>query len=262
MGKKALLIGINYIGTRSELRGCINDVYNIKRFLISEKGFKESEIRVMTEATENPNNIPTKANIIAAIQELVHDNNQDSRLFFHYSGHGSWTRDKSGDELDGKDETICPLDYAASGDIIDDDLRKYLVDVLKPGAELFCLFDCCHSGTVLDLKYNYLVDTRPEGTTYTINQDNNYKSSAGQVVVISGCMDNQTSADAHIQNTFQGAMTYSFLKANEILKKANKTVTYKGLMKNLLIVCKEGKYTQVPQICSGKFIDLGSEIKL
>ena len=31
--KKALLIGINYVGTNSELNGCINDIYSMKNYL-------------------------------------------------------------------------------------------------------------------------------------------------------------------------------------------------------------------------------------
>ena len=33
--KKALLIGINYFGQRGELRGCINDVKNVKNLIMS-----------------------------------------------------------------------------------------------------------------------------------------------------------------------------------------------------------------------------------
>jgi hypothetical protein len=39
--KRALLIGINYTGTSSALRGCINDVKNLKQFLVSLYNFNE-----------------------------------------------------------------------------------------------------------------------------------------------------------------------------------------------------------------------------
>ncbi len=32
-------------------------------------------------------------------------------LFMHYSGHGGNMRDDNGDEKDGMDETLVPLDY-------------------------------------------------------------------------------------------------------------------------------------------------------
>lgn len=44
-------------------------------------------------------------------------------LFWHFSGHGSQAEDTSGDEQGGKDDTICPADYASAGQIIDDDLK-------------------------------------------------------------------------------------------------------------------------------------------
>jgi hypothetical protein len=43
--RKALLIGINYIGTRSELRGCINDVHNVRNFLMQRAGYQA--VRIM-----------------------------------------------------------------------------------------------------------------------------------------------------------------------------------------------------------------------
>jgi hypothetical protein len=39
--KRALLIGINYFGSPNQLNGCINDVHNIKGFLLQRFGFKE-----------------------------------------------------------------------------------------------------------------------------------------------------------------------------------------------------------------------------
>ena len=55
-------------------------------------------------------------------------------LFFLYSGHGSDKRDDDGDEVDGNDETICPVDYKSEGDIIDDEMNQILVQRLPKGA--------------------------------------------------------------------------------------------------------------------------------
>ena len=43
--KKALIIGINYRGTKSQLSGCINDANKMKAYLLSQCGFKESELK-------------------------------------------------------------------------------------------------------------------------------------------------------------------------------------------------------------------------
>ena len=42
--KRAVLIGINYVGQKGELSGCHNDVGNIKEYLMETQGFKESNI--------------------------------------------------------------------------------------------------------------------------------------------------------------------------------------------------------------------------
>ena len=59
--KKALLIGINYIGTSNELFGCINDVHSITE-RIKLNGF--TNITTLTDLTTNK---PTKDNICESI---------------------------------------------------------------------------------------------------------------------------------------------------------------------------------------------------
>lgn len=73
-------------------------------------------------------------------------------------GHGSRVRDQDGDEDDGYDETLVPVDFQRSGQIRDDDIFKILVQPLRAGVTMTCLMDCCHSGTVLDLPYRFTAD--------------------------------------------------------------------------------------------------------
>ena len=58
-----------------------------------------------------------------------------------------------GDEADGYDETLIPVDFKASGQILDDDVFKILVKPMKRDVQVTVLMDCCHSGTALDLPY-------------------------------------------------------------------------------------------------------------
>lgn len=44
------------------------------------------------------------------------------------SGHGGQTEDVNGDEDDGFDEVIYPVDFKQAGQIVDDE-RKYIVEV-------------------------------------------------------------------------------------------------------------------------------------
>lgn len=254
--KKALLIGINYIGSECELFGCINDVINMKQWLIDEQEYSPDNITVLTEASENPLKLPTKTNILNEIKNLVTGCKQGSRRFIHYSGHGSWQWDNNNDESDHRDETICPLDYAKSGDITDDLLRKVLIDPMPEGSLITGLFDCCHSGTVLDLKYHCITRADPTFCSYELVSSKEYQNTNAKAIIFSGCRDNQTSADGFENNQPQGAMTYSFLQAYKDLKQKDKTMTYKKLMKNLSIIIRKRGYKQIPQMSSGFYINL------
>ena len=137
--KKALLIGINYFGQRGELKGCINDVNNIKN-LIQSRGFRESAMVILTDDQRDPQFQPTRENIIEGMLWLVSGAQPNDSLFFHYSGHGSKTGDHDGDEVDESDETICPLDYKSAGQIVDDEMNALLVQQLPRGARYVIIF--------------------------------------------------------------------------------------------------------------------------
>lgn len=107
----------------------------------------------MTEEEKNPYRIPTKQNIRTAMRWLAQDCQPGDSLVFHYSGHGSRQKDYNKDELDGFDETICPLDHETEGPIIDDEINATIVRPLPRGAKLHAIIDSCYSGTVLDLPF-------------------------------------------------------------------------------------------------------------
>lgn len=260
--RKALLIGINYYGTSAELRGCINDVKHIQEFLKTEYKFNDNEFMILTDDQKDPHKIPTRKNILDGFNWILDGQKADSRLFIHYSGHGSWTLDLNGDEIDGRDETIVPVDYQKTGMIIDDDIRADLVDQLITGAKLTCIFDCCHSGTVLDLRYVYTLHMDNRLKNYAILEDTHYKKTKGDVYLLSGCRDDQQSADAWEDRKSQGAMTYGFLKIYKKLQTGGKKPSYKALMGGIQKLLKEKGYQQVPQISSGKLINLDDEFNV
>ena len=46
------------------------------------------------------------------------------------AGHGSQCRDYTGEESDGMNETLCPCDFKSAGEIVDDEINRYLVNPL------------------------------------------------------------------------------------------------------------------------------------
>jgi hypothetical protein len=101
MGRKlALLVGINYPGTKAELNRCLVD-----RF-----GFDEDDITVLVDR-DSSGPQPTGANIRRALAKLVGDASPGDFLFFHYSGHGTRLPAETGQNDDtGYDECIVPSD--------------------------------------------------------------------------------------------------------------------------------------------------------
>ncbi|KAG8830347.1 Ca(2+)-dependent cysteine protease [Serendipita sp. 399] len=249
--KKALCIGINYVGMEGELRGCINDAKNMKQFLIRRFGFKPENIVMLLDDATHPRQMPTRQNILEAMQWLVKDARPNDSLWFHYSGHGGQTKDMDGDEEDGHDEVIYPYDHDYAGHIVDDEMHDIMVRPLPIGCRLTAIFDSCHSGSVMDLPYIYSTEGKIKepnqaleagkgamqafsaykqgdvggvlkagmgifkvatgGQAKATKKARELKGSQADVIQWSGCKDSQTSADAFEAGRATGAMSFAFI---------------------------------------------------
>ncbi|KAI0127222.1 caspase domain-containing protein [Xylariales sp. AK1849] len=283
--RKALLIGINYFGQSGELRGCINDTKNVSSFLMERYQYKREDMIILTDDASDPVLQPTASNIRRAMGWLVNGARADDALFLHYSGHGGQTADLDGDEEDGTDEVIYPVDYKSAGHIVDDEIHMLVVRPLSAGVRLTAIFDSCHSGSVMDLPYMYStkgVLKEPNlaaeagqgllqafgayargdmgGVASTIfgfakkavSGDDAYKktrdtrTSPADVIMWSGSKDDQTSADATIAQQATGAMSWAFISAI----KQNPRQSYVELLNSIRDVLQT-KYSQKPQLsCS------------
>jgi len=235
--------------------------------------------------------LPTRANILAAMQWLVRDAHPNDSLFFHYSGHGGQTKDRDGDEGDGFDEVIYPVDYQQTSHIVDDEMHALMVRPLPAGCRLTAIFDSCHSGSALDLPYIYSTEGKIKepnlakeagqgllnaATSYmkgdmsgvmsgvsslfkTASGSNqkaeNYakqtRTSPADVISFSGCKDSQTSADTVENGSATGAMSHAFVEA----MKRNPSPTYQQLLGTIREILKAGGYGQKPQLSSSHPMD-------
>merc|ERR1719445_49500 len=154
--RRAVMIGINYCGQQGELSGCHNDAMNMKDYLVEVHNFSEENIVMLLDDGEHAS--PTRNNILDAFKNLVAQSSSGDAAFVHYSGHGGKLEDDNGDEEDGYDETLIPVDFMSAGQIRDDELFVTLVGAMPRDVTLTCLMDCCHSGTILDLPYIFKAD--------------------------------------------------------------------------------------------------------
>ena len=272
--RTALLVGINYRGTADELNGCYNDVVNVATYLRSVLGYAPAAITMLTDGNRGstfPASVaPTRQNILAGLSALVAGMVAGDEAVFHFSGHGTLVRDTNGDEDSGYDSCLCPLDYnapasAGGGIVTDDEIRALLVNRVPRGARLYVILDCCHNGTGCDIRYKYedfSVLLRPPSartaplwrTQQKAMVQGKYTDTAGEVYMISGCRDEQTSADAYINNAFAGALTYAvfaILRANQA---SIRTYSWSALLRDVRYFMRVNRYDQIPQLMTGQLI--------
>ena len=265
---RALLIGINYTGSAAELKGCVNDVKSVL-FAIKDMGFTTDRVRTLVEDTRMDYfySLPTKANILSSLNWLVESSQSGDSLFLHFSGHGASVKDSSGDEDDGMDEAMAPLDYLEAGLITDDEIYDILIRRLPKGVRLTAVLDCCHSGTLLDLPY--LLSGTEQSLFVSGVPDRTARSEVeAEVVMFSGCRDNQTSSDVadtsmfgSTNNSAGGACTNAFL---EVLygRKNSKKITYITLLQKMRSSLRQKGFQQVPQLSATRRLNLYSDFDL
>jgi len=228
----ALHIGLNgvdaahYDGWDGQLAGCENDANDMLK-LSTSKGFEASTI-LTTAATAQA--------VTDAISGAAGSLRAGDLFFLTYSGHGGQVPDTNGDEADHQDETWVLHDRQ----LIDDELWA-LYARFSPGVRIVVLSDSCHSGTVtreMHYKETYLPHTAAIGAagdataeqlktkslpkevelkTYEAHRDmydgiqsalppgGADKGGVGaNILLISGCADNQTSGDGPRNGVFTG----------------------------------------------------------
>ena len=241
-------IGINYFGQVGELKGCVNDSNNyldyVSGVLMERKVVSTQLVDTLPKDSEL---YPTRANIERVLIDTVHAawKGDFANVLVHYSGHGDQVQDHSGDEADGKDETLIPVDYATAGIITDDWLFEYVINALPPEVRFFGLIDACHNATVFDLRYKY------EGNPPVLKMVNSESSEISTAMMISGSEDSEYSydvLDAHYGAT--GAMTSAWLRQMKIDRKRPALDILKGMQEELSI----RGYPQTPQLSSSKMV--------
>ena len=267
MAKRALLIGINkYQIPGADLRGCVNDVKDLSAALIEFYGFKKRDIKILLDGAA------TQKAMQAGITALVRGAKKGDVIVLHYSGHGSNVPDdaKNRDEADGRDEILCPTDLNWDKPFRDDWLRTTF-DKLPAGVSFTTIMDCCHSGTNtraiqppdVKVKQRYLPSPwglaaaeshrgLPKNVSSELRRSSRSARKAKDIVnaelpevLITGCRDTQTSADAFINGRFNGALTFALVEA---IRKSKGRLTYRQWHDRAADVLKAKKFEQVPQL--------------
>lgn len=288
--KAALIIGINYHGTTSQLNGCINDAVRLKNLLMSDLHYESDNITLLVDQDGSDDlQKPTRDNITQQIRNLAEKATTDNlrEIWITFSGHGSYCNDYSQDESDGRDELLVPCDYQTAG-CISDDQWSQLLSLFPSFCRVFNIFDCCHSGTLADLNHHYYFDyiegekiktgrkrirkkvrvrgrwrwrrewqdqyeVQPPRWEWKTRTENSTQSISAHVLTLSGCKDPQTSADAYLRDREEwgGALTNAFCN---LLADSEGKLTCQDMCKQLNLTMKKTKMKQRPTLACNKTI--------
>ena len=147
----ALLIGVGEYAKSTgksasvkNLKGPRNDVELMKKLLVAKYEFPGGPQNIFALVDKQA----THQAIAQAFRSHLIENarqNPGGTFVFYFSGHGSQTLDKNGDEGDGVDETLLAHDSRADGgDIVDDEVREWLAELGKYTRNITVILDSCH----------------------------------------------------------------------------------------------------------------------
>lgn len=153
--KKALLVGISNYGNAMEDPNKWTNISGANDIELLTPLFKGQGFSV----TSLVDGQATHAGITKAFEKLIKNCKKGDLVYLHFSMHGQPFEDLNGDEPDGWDEALIPVDaqkyfekgkYEGKNHLIDDELEKYVSTIrnkLGTTGKLFVVLDACHSGT-------------------------------------------------------------------------------------------------------------------
>jgi hypothetical protein len=135
----AVLVGVDEYEDRANygrLRICVRDVDAIREQLVAG-GFDPARIRLFTDRTTDE--LPTRANVLAALKAVADATERDDLLLFYYSGHGDEANGES--YLVGRDGRQLVLDDTA---VLISRVKEIMLEA--PARAKVIILDACHSG--------------------------------------------------------------------------------------------------------------------
>jgi hypothetical protein len=238
---RALIIACQYKKfPKSQLFGCFNDA---EAFIARLKKIDPFiKITYMRDDLHERNLLfPNVQNITRELLNLTRCS--ETKLYFHYSGHGTQTKDSNNDEktiltttngnqisiLNGVNGDSCMVCYSGRNLVLlrDDDFYFYL-SRLRPEQTLIAFSDSCNSGTLFDLCYVNVGNYTSEFSTYDISgllleintkctivnsfYPDKVNKTKANILLISGTRDKDSAYEVYADRKPCGIFTYNLCK--------------------------------------------------
>ena len=223
--KRAFMVGISHYDTA--LTGYQwNNINGVEDINLLSPILKKQGFIVTTLLDEQA----TFENINHQISEFTSKTKKGDIVYLHFSTHGQPVEDLNGDEEDGWDESIVPIDaykiynkgkYKGDKHLIDDKLNIYinkLRDKIGPKGFLYVIIDACHAGTSSRANDENIRGTHV-GFTYnnkvfrpSTNKKSHYRIDASakqaNVIFIEACRPDQVNMEIKVEGKRYGALSY------------------------------------------------------
>jgi hypothetical protein len=264
----AVLIGIDgYDCSKvTNLNGCVQDVLDMKMWLCDSLKVQSKHMKVLTSSNPEANpqvkslgELPTRENIIGALEWVIKNAGEYDSVFVHYSGHGGrcYTQYPQLKGEIGSDEALVPMDYPKGKPLRDVEFGELLDKMVKAKLVVFAVLDCCHSGGAtrglddgdgLDngrIRSCDLEDSHtPSSTIDAISSAKSPSRGAGLVTeswwrlaqeytVLAACQPNELAQEMRNSGKHNGKLTYCLLNLLNSLGQHSVSITYRMLYHQL-----------------------------
>ena len=233
--KRAFLVGISHYDTAltgyqwNNING-VEDI-NLLNPTLKNQGFNTT-VLLDEQATFD--------NIVNQITQFTNKTKKGDVVYLHFSTHGQPVEDLNGDEVDGWDESIIPIDaykiykkdvYEGQKHLTDDLLNKYvkkLREKIGPNGFLYVVIDACHAGTssrandetVRGTHVGFTHNNKVFKPSTTKKSHYRIEASARQsnVLFIEACRPDQVNTEIKVDGKRFGPLSYNIAQTLSVLK--------------------------------------------
>lgn len=250
----ALLVGVDRYLHFTQLQSCVNDARLMARVLIERFGFVEEGLTFLLDKAA------TREGILKGLRDLQDRAQAGDSVIFYYSGHGSYITDRDGDEPDGRDETIVPVDSGRRPnpnlDVIDDEIHEWLLQINAITPNVTIIADTCFSGGIARSGREKWVEPdgrRPKtrlrlarsGDGQTEDGPSGFLPESDRYTLLSACRAQETAKVLHSKLY----SVFTFFLCQELLR-APKDATYRDVMERtrVAVAATPEAKDQTPQL--------------
>lgn len=228
--KRAFMVGVSHYDTAltgyqwNNINGT-NDISLLSPFL-QKQGFQITSL-LDEQATYDA--------ITKQLQQFIQKSKAGDIIYLHFSTHGQPVEDISGDEADGWDESIVPIDayklyrkgfYEGERHLLDDQLNTYINKLRKKvGGKgiIYVTIDGCHAGTASrgndDMVRGTHVGFSPNNKVFKPSKDHRshyvltHDSKLADIVFFEACRADQLNMEVKADGQQYGALSFHLAKA-------------------------------------------------